>query len=171
MRYAGMLLVIMAGCALGMKAGNDLRQRYHFWMELKLLMEILKGELQYGADPLEEIFRRLGKRTHGDASLFFETTAEKMRTSTGIPLKEILQENSESCFIQSGLSKREKEQLITVCEMLGQMDRESQMGVLKGYLSTIQQEEKMALEKVKQKETMYRCLGIMGGLFFAILLY
>lgn len=171
MRYAGGILVIIAGSALGMSAGKDLRQRYHSWMELKFLIEILKGELQYASDPLHEIFQRLGERSNGCFARFFAETAESMAQVSGCPLLEILQEKSAVCLKTSGLSRREQDQLIRICAMIGQMDRISQAGVLNGYLFTIQQEEKIAFDKVKQKETMYRCLGLMGGLFFAILLY
>lgn len=171
MKEVGAVLIIVAGCALGMDAGKRLRQRYRFWSELKLAVGILKGELQYGADPLDEIFERMGERTEGELANFFGKTAQSMKVSYGSPLREVLRENADNCLKQSGLTGRELEQFVNVCAMTGQMDRQSQMNTLGAYLYTIEQEEKTALEKVRQKENMYRCLGFMGGLFFAILLY
>lgn len=171
MKEIGILLVVIAATALGITAGDSLRKRYRSWVELKILMNILKGQLQYGADPLNEVFRKLGERTEGCFSNFFRRTAKAMEERCSCSLEALLQENARIYLKMSGLSRREQEQLVRICAMIGQMSRESQISVLEGYLFTIQQEETAALEKVRQKETMYRCLGLMGGLFFAILLY
>ena len=92
MKILGMLLIITAGTALGNSAGNDLRKRYRSLMELNLLMGFLKGELFYGADPLEKVFERLSQRSESCLGVFFRRVSENMKRQENISLKEILQE-------------------------------------------------------------------------------
>ena len=171
MKYLGMLLILTAGTALGANAGSSLRKRYHSWMELKMLVGVLKGELQYGSDPLAVIFERLSEKTEGTFGSFFHETAKEMEAPGNGSLMSVLQENAKNCLGTSGLTPKEQCHLVKICTLMGSLDREAQLMTLEGYLDTIRQEEQLALEKVKQKETMYRCLGFMGGLFCAVLLY
>lgn len=171
MKVLGMLLIITAGTALGNSAGNDLRKRYRSLMELNLLMGFLKGELCYGADPLEKVFERLSQRSESCLGVFFRRVSENMKRQENISLKEILQEEQEWCLRGSGLTEREQEQLVKICCILGQADRTTQNVTLEEYQYELHQEGNDAGEQMKQKEHMYRCLGFMGGLFFAVLLY
>ncbi len=171
MKVLGMLLIIMAGTALGNCAGNDLRKRYRCLMELNLLMGFLKGELRYGADPLEKVFERLGQRSETCLGIFFRRASDAMKRQENVSLQRLLQEEQERSLKGSGLTVREQKQLVKICCILGQADRMTQNVTLEEYQYELHQEGKEAGEQMKQKEHMYRCLGFMGGLFFAVLLY
>ena len=164
-------MILTAGTALGTEAGNSLRRRYQTLGELRLLLGMLKGELQYGAVPLDDIFERLANRMEGNAGRFFRESALAMREPGSGSLEEVLDRYGKTCLGECGLSENEKKRLVQVCTSLGRLDREAQGNILAGYLSALELEERTALEKVKQKETMYRYLGVLGGLFFAILFY
>lgn len=171
MKIPGMLLIILSGAALGAEAGRSLRRHWQSLEELKSLIIFLKGEIQYGAAPLGELFFRLSDKADGSLPLFFRETAKEMAKEDHIPLEEILRKKAKDFLGESGLTEKEKKRLVKVCTQMGRLDRMTQIGTLEGYLYEILQEEQTAMEKVKQKETMYRCLGIMGGLFLAVLLY
>lgn len=166
-----MLLIIMAGTALGNSVGNDLRKRYRILMELNLLMGFLKGELSYGSDPLEKVFERLAQRSESCLGVFFRRASETIKQQEKASLQKILKEEQEQCLKGSGLTVREQEQLVNICCILGHADRMTQNVTLEEYQYELRQEGKDAGEQMKQKEHMYRCLGFMGGLFFAVLLY
>ena len=140
MKILGMLLIITAGTALGNSAGNDLRKRYRSLMELNLLMGFLKGELCYGADPLEKVFERLSQRSESCLGVFFRRVSENMKRQENISLKEILQEEQEWCLRESGLTEREQEQLVKICCILGQADRTTQNVTLEEYQYELHQE-------------------------------
>ena len=78
MKWLGVFLILTAGTALGAEAGSSLRKRYQMLNELRLIIGLLKGELQYGAVPLEEIFEHLEQRTDGKLANFFGRTAEEI---------------------------------------------------------------------------------------------
>lgn len=171
MKIFGMLLIITAGTALGNCAGNDLRKRYRILMELNLLIGFLKGEFRYGAEPMEKIFEKLAQRSESCLGFFFRRASETMKRQENVPLQKILKKEQEQCLKESGLTVREQEQLVRICCILGQADRMTQNVTLEEYQYELHQEGKDAGEQMKQKEHMYRCLGFMGGLFFAVLLY
>ena len=164
-------MILTAGTALGAEAGNALRRRYQTLETLRMLMGMLKGELSYGAVPLEELFQRLADRTNRPLGRFFREVAGKMQESGNGLLEDILNRQRESCLCGCGLTEKEQQQLVQICTLLGRMDRDAQIQALNGYLMAIELEEKAALEKMRQKETMYRYLGFMGGLFLAVLFY
>lgn len=166
-----MLFIITAGTALGNTAGNDLRKRYQALLELNLLMGFLKGELQYGAGPLEKVFEDLAKRSESAFGIFFRNVSESMKRQEKLSLQKMLETEQKRCLAESGLTVREQERLVRICCILGQADRQTQAATLEGYRYELQQEGEYAGEKMKQKEHMYRVLGFMGGLFFAVLLY
>ena len=163
MKWLGVFLILTAGTALGAEAGSSLRKRYQMLDELRLIIGLLKGELQYGAVPLEEIFEHL--------AIFFGRTAEEMKATEKNSLEKVLKKTADACLSRCGLTEKEQKQLVQICTLLGRIDRDAQIPMLDGYLMTIELEEKAALEKMRQKETMYRCLGFMGGLFCAVLFY
>lgn len=163
-------LILLSGAALGAEAGNDLRRRHEALRELRMLMELLKGELQYGGAPLSDVFFRLSEKWKSTLGRFFLETAREMEQVSGRSLKEIL-EKTKHDLSDTGLSEEQQEALMQICALLGEADRETQIHALESYLFSIRQEEEIALEGRRQKEAMYRFLGIMGGVFFAVLLY
>ena len=171
MKWLGVFLILTAGTALGAEAGSSLRKRYQMLDELRLIIGLLKGELQYGAVPLEEIFKHLEQRTDGKLAIFFGRTAEEMKAIEKNSLEEVLKKTAAACLQGCGLTEKEQKQLVQICTLLGRIDRDAQISMLDGYLMATELEEKAALEKMRQKETMYRCLGFMGGLFCAVLFY
>ena len=92
-----------------------------------------------------------------------------MKATEKNSLEKVLKKTADACLSRCGLTEKEQKQLVQICTLLGRIDRDAQIPMLDGYLMTIELEEKAALEKMRQKETMYRCLGFMGGLFCAIL--
>ena len=171
MKWLGVFLILTAGTALGAEAGSSLRKRYQMLNELRLIIGLLKGELQYGAVPLEEIFEHLEQRTDGKLAIFFGRTAEEMKATEKNSLEKVLKKTADACLSRCGLTEKEQKQLVQICTLLGRIDRDAQIPMLDGYLMAIELEEKAALEKMRQKEPMYRCLGFMGGLFCAVLFY
>ena len=171
MKWLGVFLILTAGTALGAEAGSSLRKRYQMLNELRLIIGLLKGELQYGAVPLEEIFEHLEQRTDGKLAIFFGRTAEEMKATEKNSLEKVLKKTADACLSRCGLTEKEQKQLVQICTLLGRIDRDAQIPMLDGYLMAIELEEKAALEKMRQKETMYRCLGFMGGLLCAVLFY
>ena len=171
MKWLGVFLILTAGTALGAEAGSSRRKRYQMLDELRLIIGLLKGELQYGAVPLEEIFEHLEQRTDGKLAIFFGRTAEEMKATEKNSLEKVLKKTADACLSRCGLTEKEQKQLVQICTLLGRIDRDAQIPMLDGYLMAIELEEKAALEKMRQKETMYRWLGFMGGLFCAVLFY
>lgn len=171
MKWLGVCMILTAGTALGAEAGSALRKRFQTLETLRMLMGMLKGELSYGAVPLEELFQRLADRTNGQLGRFFQEVAGEMQKSGNGLLEDILNRQRKRCLCGCGLTEKEQQQLVQICTLLGRMDRDAQSQALDGYLMAIELEEKAALEKMRQKETMYRYLGFMGGLFLAVLFY
>ena len=150
MKWLGVFLILTAGTALGAEAGSSLRKRYQMLNELRLIIGLLKGELQYGAVPLEEIFEHLEQRTDGKLAIFFGRTAEEMKATEKNSLEKVLKKTADACLSRCGLTEKEQKQLVQICTLLGRIDRDAQIPMLDGYLMAIELEEKAALEKMRR---------------------
>ena len=143
MKWLGVFLILTAGTALGAEAGSSLRKRYQMLDELRLIIGLLKGELQYGAVPLEEIFEHLEQRTDGKLAIFFGRTAEEMKATEKNSLEKVLKKTADACLSRCGLTEKEQKQLVQICSLLGRIDRDTQIPMLDGYLMAIELEEKI----------------------------
>ena len=143
MKWLGVFLILTAGTALGAEAGSSLRKRYQMLDELRLIIGLLKGELQYGAVPLEEIFEHLEQRTDGKLAIFFGRTAEEMKATEKNSLEKVLKKTADACLSRCGLTEKEQKQLVQICTLLGRIDRDAQIPMLDGYLMAIELEEKI----------------------------
>ena len=141
MKWLGVFLILTAGTALGAEAGSSLRKRYQMLDELRLIIGLLKGELQYGAVPLEEIFEHLEQRTDGKLAIFFGRTAEEMKATEKNSLEKVLKKTADACLSRCGLTEKEQKQLVQICTLLGRIDRDAQIPMLDGYLMAIELEE------------------------------
>ena len=86
--------------------------------ELRLIIGLLKGELQYGAVPLEEIFEHLEQRTDGKLAIFFGRTAEEMKATEKNSLEKVLKKTADACLSRCGLTEKEQKQLVQICTLL-----------------------------------------------------
>ena len=108
MKWLGVFLILTAGTALGAEAGSSLRKRYQMLNELRLIIGLLKGELQYGAVPLEEIFEHLEQRTDGKLAIFFGRTAEEMKATEKNSLEKVLKKTADACLSRCGLTEKSR---------------------------------------------------------------
>lgn len=68
------------------------------------------------------------------------------------------------------LKREDLERLYRLGEQLGYLDQEMQIKGIEFYIEQQRTARKDAEREYREKERVYHCLGIMGGLFLVILL-
>lgn len=84
--------------------------------------------------------------------------------------KEVIQYCAEKQLKNKGLKKEDFERLYRVGDQLGYLDREMQIKGIEFYIEQQKSACKDAEKEYREKERVYHCLGIIGGLFLVILL-
>jgi Stage III sporulation protein AB (spore_III_AB). len=168
----------MAGCGMVVAGASG----YGFWMagrygerlaaleQLRQMIFLLKGQILYANAPLPEAFETVGQRTEGVWSKLFLKTAERMEKQQGEPFCQIWKEEVEGLLGADFLTKADRQSLAGLGEHLGFLDREMQERNLLLYLEQLDLTIGELRGHKQERCRLYLALGVMGGLFLAVLL-
>lgn len=168
----------MAGCVC-MVAGTS---GFGFWMagrygrqlaeleQLRQMIFLLKGQILYANAPLQEAFEAVGHRTEGRLAELFCRTAERIGQQQGELFAAIWKEEVGGMGDAVLLSGEDRQSLAALGEHLGFLDREMQERNLLLYLEQLDLRIQEMREHKKERCRLYSSLGILSGLFLAILL-
>lgn len=170
-RLTGIALIVGGSTAMGFSYAKDRRQRVEEWIELRKLMVLLRGEIQYHQATLEEAFMVIAKRGKEPWASFFSSFAKKVETIPGIPLFVLFEETRQEIFGENhSLQKEQLNQMGDLIRHIGYLDRGTNVTHIDLYLEQLStyivEEEK----NYKKNAPLYRCLGIMGGLVLSLIL-
>ncbi len=167
-KIAGIVMIVTACTAIGVRSGMDLQNRVKSLMEMKRMIEMLKGEIQYAATPLKEAFEMLSVRLEPPFCQYLQKTAEDMGRRDGRTMAVILEENAQILYERTGLGRADIRGFIRAGARLGYLDAQMQLRTIDLYLEELEKEYRSAQEEYQGKIKVYRCLGFMGGLFAAV---
>lgn len=169
LKGAGILMVMAACTALGFCISLELDCRLGSLKEIQRMMEMLRGEIQYGSTPLQEAFLLMADQMSSPFSSYLRKIAGEMEKRDGRSLGVILEENGSMLKEGTGLLPSDIKRLVRAGGRLGYLDRAMQLKTLDMYLEELAGIYGLAREEYQGKGKMYRCLGFMGGLFFAVI--
>lgn len=170
MKLLGAVLVVSAGAGLGADAAGTVRKRLKLLEKLKLMVTHLKGEILYANAPLPEAFERTGRRSPGPAGTLFMEVAAELKKETGERFETIWKRKAEDFIKGSALSKKEREQLLQFGEHLGYLDREMQEKTILFYMEDLEQAIALLRQQEPEKCRLFLSLGVLSGLFLAVVL-
>lgn len=170
LKIIGSLLIIFASTIMGWAWSKDCARRPAQIRELQGQLQVLENELNFLSSPLPEAFRKVAS-TGGITSVFFKTAAfylENRRDMSACRAWELAV--NENISITS-LNTEDQEILTSFGKMLGNSDLDGQIRNIRLTLSRLELQEKKAEECRKRNESMYRNLGILGGLALVIFIF
>lgn len=168
MKVAGASLVILSCTGMGAETARQWKERRRLLETLKRMISQLKGEILYSNLPLPTAFLRTGQRGSGAAGRLFLAVAKRMEEEQGTSFEEVWNQETKAFFGACALGTGEMEQLSAFGACLGYLDRDMQERTMDFYLEELEQE----IQTLRKNET-ERCrlalgLGILGGLFLAV---
>lgn len=173
-KLLGATLVILAGAGFGACPVRKMKQRIREIEELYFCLLRLKSEIGHGVKTLPEAML---SATGGEAEKL-TGAYERLLFALGTRMKRggnsyeaLLQECATECFWGSVITKEEQDTFFEVFFMLGGADREKQIQVLEFYCERIRLAVTEEKQKRKERSYIYRSLGILGGIFLAVILY
>lgn len=174
LKIIGVLLVILAGAGFGSYPVHKIKERTKEFERLYFCLLRLKSEIGHGGKPLPEAMKTAAggkaEEQKGQCCLVLFTLAnrlEREREAYELQLRSCAEEG----FRNSVLTKDEQEGFVETLLLLGGSDKERQMQMLSFYAENICQIIGQEKQKKKEKSYLYRSLGILGGIFLAVILY
>ncbi len=138
--------------------------------QLRHMIFLLKGQILYANAPLHEAFGTVGRRVEGQLSQLFIRVAERIEMQQGEAFTVIWNEEVEAYKEDDWLSEQDRQNLKTLGEHLGFLDREMQERNLLLYLEQLDLRIQDMREHKQERCRLYSSLGVMSGLFVSILL-
>lgn len=170
LKTGGLILIVCSGIGIGQYYACMLGKRMKSLKSLQKMAVLLRGEIAYGKQSLPDAFLSIASKSPDDLGEVLKRTAQRMKEARGESLLAILKDEAWILEEKAGLCREDTEAFLQLGSVLGFMDRETQIRNLNLYEEEIQRliEEQQCV--LPQKKKMYRTLGIMGGLFLAVLL-
>lgn len=170
MKTAGCGMVVMGTSGYGACLAGNYKSRLALLEQLRQMIFLLKGQIVYANAPLPEAFEVVGRRTKGILAELFVRVAERLEGQQGEPLFHIWQEEVEKLSEAGGLTKKDRQCLAAFGEHLGFLDRDMQERNLLLYLEQLDLTIGELRGHKEERCRLYTSLGVMGGLFLAVLL-
>lgn len=169
-KILGSVIVICSCGLIGVYYSNELSTRFKLLKEFKRYMILLQGDIRYANTPLPEAMEKLKRRCEGCFLKFFSELSQQISVYSGETFYEIWTKVVDKHLSKVSLSKKDIAMILSLGETIGYLDKEMQMNTFELYLSQLDSEINELRNSLKQKTKLYNCMGIMAGLFLAIVL-
>lgn len=168
MRAVGCLMVVAGTSGYGVWLARRYGQQLAELVALRQMIVLLKGQMLYANAPLHEAFETVGRRTEGGLAELFVRVAGRIGEQEGETFCRIWKQEVE--LLDAAMAKEDRQSLAALGEHLGFLDREMQERNLLLYLEQLELRIGEMREHKPERCRLYTSLGVMSGLFLAILL-
>lgn len=170
MKITGCVLIVAGTSGYGFWLAARYGERLKTLEQMRQMIFLLKGQIIYANAPLEEAFEAVGSRIEGALSELFLRVSGRIREQQGEPFIQIWKEEIGSLGKETALTEKDRQTLSGMGEHLGFMDRDMQERNLLLYLEQLDLEIEGIRQHKQERTRLYTSLGVMSGLFLAILL-
>jgi len=118
---------------------------------------------------LTDAFHYVYKSSGSEVAEFFRLTVRNLKFDNSINAAQAWEKAVVEGIRNTALNREDREILISFGKLLGSSDREGQIKNIRLTVSQLSLQEQKAEEIRKKNETMYRSLGILGGLAIVII--
>ncbi len=168
-KWIGAILVLVSAYAIGSLLAGQVKEREQWLKEIKIVLFLLEGELEYHQMPFPEALQLVGERHGGSLQQFLCSLGEELKKKEGTCLQEIWKKHSKQFFKNTALTKEQKEEFEQLGSYFMEADRVARKKAIDFYLSRLEEEIVQLRETGSDKAYLYRMLGMLGGMFLLIL--
>ncbi len=171
LKFSGMLLILLAGWAIGFTIAKKFQQRPLQLRAFQSSLMMLQTEISYAATPLPEALKRVAGRCEQPIQDFYLAVVKQLSSGQGLTADEAWGSTLLEWQRVSALQSGDISVLQNLGGALGASDREEQVKHLLLAQEQLRQAEiKAELERSKN-ETLWKYAGVLIGLLIVIVLY
>lgn len=169
-KVIGSIIVILSCSFIGVILSRDCIRRPAQLRELQGILQMFENQISYLCDVIAEAFEKISRVGGTQTSIFFSRAVEILKENKTISAAEAWEQAVEQCIRKTALNREDREILSSFGRLLGSTDMEGQIGNIRLTIGQLKLQEEKAEESRKKNESMYRSLGILGGLAVVTLL-
>lgn len=171
MKIAGIILIIFSGAGIGLSKSRELRERIRLLEKLEQMLLLLKGEIRCTGASLEDAFLDTAQKMSGEYKVYLQDIGKRLHERPGIPFGEIFSECTWKNIPLQKLEREESTAFLSLGDKLGYLDRQMQVAQLTLLEEDLDRRIRLLKEELPGKQKLYGSMGILGGIFLAILLW
>lgn len=169
-KLTGSLVVILSCSFLGFILSRDCIRRPQQLRELQTLLQMFENQISYLSDVLTEAFERISRVGSYETALIFGRAAEILRSDSSKSASAAWEEAVRQSIKHTALNREDEEVLVEFGRVLGSTDLDGQIRNIRLAMESLRMQEKKAEDSRIKNETMYKSLGILGGIAVVIVL-
>ncbi|HEY8348579.1 MAG TPA: stage III sporulation protein SpoIIIAB [Clostridiales bacterium] len=169
LKVLGSIIVLLSSSFLGYIMSRDCSKRPQQLRSLQNLLQMFENQISYSSDVLAEAFERIS-RAGGETGIFFRTTVDLLKNGSAANASEAWEKAVKKCIGRTALKREDEQILLSFGKSLGSTDLEGQIKNIRLALGQLALQVEKAEENRKKNESMYKSLGILGGLALVIIL-
>ncbi|MEF9941504.1 MAG: stage III sporulation protein AB [Lachnospiraceae bacterium] len=169
-KIIGCIMIVAATTGYGQLLSRDYQKHMDALQYLKQIIQMLRGEIQYTKVPLQEAFRHIGIRLREPYSTWLKELADGLEWRMGASFLQLWESSIETHLIDTKLQLTDLEQLKKLGQNMGYLDEKMQLATIDLYIQQLEHEIEHTREGLTTKKRLCRCLGIMSGIFIAVVL-
>lgn len=131
---------------------------------------MLTGAITFGSVPLPTALAQVGGKMEKPYKDFLQQVSGELKKLPGQPFTEVFSRNTDEYLSDTHLQREDRESLKNMGADLGFLDKQMQLMTLKAYQEELEEKIGGLADDLPTRMKLYQSLGIMGGLFLAILL-
>lgn len=164
------IMIITSSAILGCSISREYSKRPGQLRELQILMQIFENEIRFLSSILANAFEKLYKASKSEVKEFFIGTIKNLESLGEYGAKEAWEKAVKDNIKNTSLNAEDEEILLQFGNILGSTDKEGQISNIRHLMSQLKIQEEKAEEMRKKNESMYRKLGLLGGIAIVIVL-
>ena len=169
-KVIGSILVIAATSMAGIRAASRMDEKYNEIKYIRQMLYILQSEIQYSHTYLAEAFSNISGFVKNPYNVWLRQLHFRLERKESGSIDKVWRETIDEYLIDVKLPYRQKEQLKELGVCLGCADIEVQVR----YMELLGRQMEIAMEEIREelesKKKLCRCIGVVSGVFIAILL-
>ncbi len=169
MKWFGALLLISVTTWMGMEWSQQLNKRPKHIRHMKSALQILESEMLYSQLTIQDAFLLIAKQVPEPTKLLFGMVARELDTREA-DFVTIWESCVKKYAHHASLGKNELEILNQFGKTLGQHDLRQQQKFIRLTVTHLDRELEDAIDDVNRYGKMAKTLGLLSGLFIALLL-
>ena len=170
LKAVGALLVVLSCGAMGYGKSLSYTKRQRELEEIQKMLYFLLGEITYRREALPEAMVRVADKIRPPLSDFLREVSRAAKEYQGERFSKIFSQKAEKYLKETSLMKTDLEEFIRLGEDLGYMDITMQENTINLYLEELKGEILKTEKEGPARKIMYQALGLMAGMFLAIML-
>lgn len=170
LKILGSILIIAATSGIGYWYSREFQKHLNELQYIRQMFIMIYGEIQYTQEAFGEVFTHLGRQLKEPYSCWFQSMAAEIHARRRTSFTELWCEAVDIHLSENHLKKEDLCELKDLGSQMGYLDTDTQLGVIKLYTGKLEVRIETARAGLAAKKRLCNCLGIMSGIFIAIIL-